>query len=112
MIPRTFGVFLGIATFVIGCATGKLPGQSGANYILQQDALAFVMMLDQAADNNVCTQRRVINTEIIDFPINPGKDPWTEKWTVDRCGEEAYYKIGFTPTPKIGGTDFSVSAWK
>ena len=112
MVSRTVAVALGILIFALGCATGKLPGQSVANYILQRDALGIVMLLDRAADNNVCTQRKIINTEIVEPPPNPGKDPWVEKWTVDRCGQMDYYKVTFTPTPKIGGTDFGVSGWK
>lgn len=103
-------VIFGVTIFFIGCATMKLPGQSGANYILQRDASQFVMLLESAADNT-CKHSKIVNTEIIDYPKNPGKDPWTERWTVDRCGNLVYYKVVFTPSPE-GGTKFSVSLWK
>ncbi len=118
MVFRGLAVAVGIGAIAFGCASmnlpglSKLPGQSGASSTLQNDALQYVMILDMAADNSVCRQRKVVNTEIVDYPKNPGKDLWTEKWTVDRCGKTAYYKIAFTPTPQIGGTDIRVSVWK
>lgn len=105
---RQIGLLLVISTLV-GCAIAKLPGTSGANYILQRDASQFVMILEAAGDNT-CKQSKIVNTEITEQPNNPGKDPWTEKWTVDRCGKLVYYRIKFTPSPK-GGTDFTVGRW-
>ena len=110
MVPlRRIGI-LSAVIFVVGCATAKLPGTSGAGYILQRDASQFVMILESAGDNT-CKQSKIINTEITEHPKNPGKDPWTEKWTVDRCGKQVYYRVQFTPSPR-GGTDFSVGLWK
>jgi len=103
-------VILMVTLFLASCATMKLPGQSGASYLLQRDASQFVMLLESSADNT-CKQSKIVNTEIIDYPKNPGKDPWTERWTVDRCGSLVYYKVKFTPSSG-GGTDFSVSVWK
>jgi hypothetical protein len=110
MVSRRLKVIFMVTMFLVSCATMKLPGQSGADYILQRDASQFVMLLESAADNT-CKQSKIVNTEIIDYPKNPGKDPWTERWTVDRCGNLVYYKVEFTPSPRRG-TDFSVSVWK
>ena len=87
-----------------GATTKKLPGESLADYTLQGDAGYVVMMLERIIDDT-CEQREFVNTEIIEYPENPGKDPWTERWTIDRCGELVYYKVEFTPSPS-GGTDF------
>ena len=100
MVSQTVAVALSIATFAVGCATMKLPGQSIANSFLQSEAFDSVMYFEGVADNNVCKQRKVINTEIVDPPKNPGKDPWVEKWTVYRCGNMAYYRVWFKPKPK------------
>jgi hypothetical protein len=35
------------------------------------------------------------------------KHPWSEEWSVSRCGQESVYRIDFTP--KKGGTMFGVS---
>ena len=112
MLSRTSAVSLGLLVFMVGCATMKLPGQSGADYALQRDALGTLMFSDQIADDSHCGHRNVVNTEITDPPRNPGKDPWVEKWTLDRCGKLIYYKVTFTPTPVRGGTDYSVSTWE
>ncbi len=102
---------------VSGCAmtslggASRLPGTSEAAATLQRDTAQLVMMYDTAADDQ-CENRRIVNTEITVYPEIPGKSAWAEKWTVDRCGEIAYYAVGFTPTPKRGGTDFSVSPMK
>lgn len=113
MVSKKVIVTLCVILFAVGCATTrlptmKLPGQSGASAVLQRDVLQMPMFWP----DSICKQVKVVNTEIVDYPKNPGKDPWTEKWTVDRCGEMVYYEVVFTPTPEIGGTDFRVSIWK
>ena len=117
MVSPRLQVILVVTILIAGCATPSpsrsmttLPGQSIANYVLQRDASQTVAILDSAADNT-CKQRKIVNTETIDYPKNPSKDSWTERWTVDRCGTLIYYKMGFTPSTR-GGTDFSVSVWK
>jgi len=111
MIYRSLAVLFVIGVSILGCAlpatTKKLPGQSIANSQLQRDTMQLVALKEVVADNT-CKQRKVINTEIVDSPKTIGKDPWTERWTVDRCGNMVQYKINFTPDQK-GGTDFTVS---
>lgn len=84
----------------------KLPGQSGASSQLQVDTLQVIWIREAIADST-CTSPKVINTEIIETPSSPGIDPWTERWTIDRCGKPVYYRISFVPNPN-GGTDFDV----
>ena len=86
----------------------KLPGESIADSRLQQDVLSTVWTLDAVWDN-ACTQRSVVDTAVIVSGQRPGADPWTERWTVERCGKRVDYIIEFTPSPK-GGTDFRVKA--
>lgn len=105
-------VFLPIAMFLAGCATTKPADLSGTNKILERDAMALVMLQDQLADQNICADRKLVNKETVASPPNSRNNQWVEKWAVDRCGTIAYYRIIFTPTPKIGGTDISVSTWK
>jgi len=95
----------------------RLPGVSAADNELQRGAANMLWMLEGIADVRnpelaaACelTERRIINTEVTKLPKKPGRSPWKEKWTVDRCGDVVYYSIKFTPTPKQGGTDFEVS---
>lgn len=86
----------------------RLPGVSGADNELQRGAARMIWFLE-ALDDRECEDRRIVDTAILKLPRKPGRSPWTEKWTVDRCGELVFYKIRFTPTPDIGGTDFKVS---
>ncbi|MCH8348102.1 MAG: hypothetical protein IH901_06385 [Proteobacteria bacterium] len=111
MVSRGLKVLFMVTIFlVVFTAMKKLPGQSGADKKLQRAAFETVMIIDYSKDTT-CEQRKIVNTEIIDYPKNPGKDPWTERWTVDRCGKLVFYKVEFTPSPG-GGTDIHTSDWK
>lgn len=103
-------VFFGICT--AGCATKsiQLPGNTKADPVLQRDAAQFVMLLE-SEEQSRCAQRKIINTEVKEHPAVPGKDPWIERWTIDRCGSLVYYKVIFTPSAS-GGTDVSVKLWE
>lgn len=97
--------------------SSRLPGVSAADNQLQRNAAEMLWMLEglesvrnpDLAAGCELTERRIINTEVTKLPKKPGRSPWKEKWTVDRCGDVVYYSIKFTPTPKQGGTDFEVS---
>lgn len=80
----------------------------GADKRLQKDAKQFVMMFEGIFGAD-CRKPKVTAKQITEQPKKPGKSMWVEKWTVDRCGENFYYLITFTPTPSKGGTDFSVA---
>jgi hypothetical protein len=86
----------------------KLPGGSIADPPLQQDVLPTVWTLDTVWDN-ACTQRKVVDTAVTVSGQRPGVDPWTERWTVERCGKRIDYVVEFAPSP-TGGTDFQVKA--
>ena len=86
----------------------KLPGGSIADVRLQKDILSMVWILDAVGDN-ACTQRKVVDTAVTVSGQRPGVDPWTERWTVERCGQRIAYVVELTPSPK-GGTDFQVKA--
>jgi hypothetical protein len=95
----------------------RLPGVSGADNELQRGAANIIWMLEgieiarQGTEVAACElgERRIVDTEVLKLPKRPGKSPWVEKWTVDRCGELVYYSIEFTPTPKKGGADIEVT---
>lgn len=87
---------------------GKLPGKSIADARLQKDVLSTVWILDAVGDN-VCTQRKVVDTAVTIIGQRPGVDPWTEQWAVERCGKRVDYVVEFKPAPS-GGTDFQVKA--
>jgi len=114
MIFRKLAFIPIIGITIVACATTattkKLPGQSIADAQLQRDTMGNVAILEYVADNT-CKQRKVVDTEVIDYPANSNKDSWTERWTLDRCGNTVKYKVTFTPDPK-GGTSFNVSTEK
>jgi hypothetical protein len=80
----------------------------GADKRLQKDAKQFVMMYESVFGAD-CRKPKVTERQITEQPERPGESEWVEKWTVDRCGEDFYYLITFTPTPSKGGTDISVA---
>lgn len=80
----------------------------GAGKRLQKDAKQFVMMFEGIIGAD-CRKPKITEKQITQQPEKPGESEWVEKWTVDRCGEDFYYLITFTPTPSIGGTDISVT---
>ena len=85
-----------------GCAYVK-PSvtDSSAPWKVRWDIAHMVGDLDAAHDPG-CKERRKITVE----PL-PSDKPGT---TVERCGTVRYYRITFTPTPAIGGYDYSVQA--
>lgn len=106
---RQIILLLAVASIGYGCAaTELLPGVSGADKRLQYDISQMIWLLE-AVNNGECENPKIVYTEIVESPTTPGRDKWSEKWTVDRCGERVYYSIGLTPTPEQGGTDFSVN---
>ena len=111
MLGRVMVIFI-ITVFVEGCATTsiQLPGNTKADQVLQRDAARFVMLLESAEESR-CIRHKIVNTEVVEHPNNPGKDPWIERWTVDRCGSLVYYKVKFTPSP-TAGTGVTVTVWE
>jgi hypothetical protein len=96
----------------VSCATKsiQLPGNTMADPVLQRDAAQIVMLLE-SGEQSRCVQRKIINTEVTARPTDPGKAPWIERWTVDRCGSLIDYQVKFIPSA-TGGTDVSVNVWE
>ena len=102
---------------VFVCFTTTLQGDSGesvqqiafmgADKRLQKDAKQLVMMYESVFGID-CRKPKITEMQITEPPEKPGESMWVEKWTVDRCGEDLYYVITFTPTPSKGGTDISM----
>jgi hypothetical protein len=86
--------------------SGKRLGQSLADARLQGYVVKYIKAFEMASDAQ-CNQRRIVDTEVIEQPSQPGKDPWVERWTVDRCGSSVSYRVAFTPS-NAGGTDIKV----
>ncbi len=112
MIQIRLPLFIVIIVLISSCATKsvQLPGNTMADQVLQRDAAQFVMLLE-SAEQSRCAQRKIVNTEVKELPADAGKDPWVERWTVDRCGSLVYYKVRFTPSSG-GGTDVAVTLWE
>jgi len=97
------------AALLASCAstsTGPTVIGSAASGVLLRDAASMVLLIDSVAAPE-CKEARRITAE----PISSDK-PGTavEHWQVERCGTTKLYRVHFTPTPAIGGTDFVVEA--
>jgi hypothetical protein len=76
-----------------------LPGNTRADSVLQQDAWNMLIAHERGWAKP-CKDSKVVNTEVVEPPLNDViRDPWIERWTVDRCGREISYKVTFTPDP-------------
>ncbi len=82
-----------LAGLLLGCA-GGVPGETTAGWLLQRDVQ---MMLGNPV---------VVNTEVVGIEGNVV----TERWTVDKDGEQVEWIVVFTPNPP--GTDFSLTKAK
>lgn len=76
---------------------------SSAPWSVRRDIAHLIVYVDanKAPD---CKERRHITVEKL-----PSEKPNTtvERWRVERCGTFQYYRVTFTPTPAIGGYDYS-----
>jgi len=97
------------AALLASCAsisTGPTVIGSAASGVLLRDAISMVLLFDSAAAPE-CKDARRITAE----PIVSDKPGTTvEHWRVERCGTTKLYRVHFTPTPAIGGTDIAVEA--
>ena len=90
-----------------------------ADYTLQADAWVSVLIADGVASGvedaaeDPCKDRRVASIELLEVGLTAEGEwdagPWTERWTVDRCGTLVEYPIEFTPA-EGGGVDFRIRA--
>ena len=99
-------LFLPLVMLSCGCAHIR-PSVSGSSapWSVKWDIASMVGGLDALHDPD-CKERRHITVE----PL-PSDKPGTtvERWRVERCDTVRYYRITFTPTPEVGGYDYSVT---
>jgi hypothetical protein len=89
------------------CASGaRLPGSSRADLAVQRAASRAVLSADVLYPPP-CASGTIVHTEVVTPPATPQPAPWTERWTVDHCGERRAYLLTFTPD--AGGTTFRLS---
>ena len=100
-------LLLGLTLSVVGCAHMQ-PSVTGSSapWGVKWDIAHMVTYLDaeKAPD---CKERRSITVESL-----PSDKPGTtvERWRVERCSTVKFYHVTFTPTPTVGGYDYSVKA--
>jgi hypothetical protein len=99
---------IGFAAVVLsGCATATVTGSTASGRLLS-DTKRMVLMIDSARTPD-CREQRHITAE----PITSDKPSViVERWHVERCGTTKNYRVTFTPTPSIGGTDFGIQEEK
>jgi hypothetical protein len=98
-------LFVGVALFLCGCATptATVTGSVASGRLLR-DTMRMVLMVDSARMPD-CKERRVITVQPL---VSDKPGVIMERWRVERCGQTKFYRITYTPTPAIGGTDFGV----
>ncbi|MBU6410370.1 MAG: hypothetical protein KGR98_08275 [Verrucomicrobia bacterium] len=101
--------FVGAALILCGCAmpSATVTGSAASGRLLR-DTTHMVLMVDSARPPD-CKERRIITVEPL---VSDKPGVIMERWRVERCGQTKYYRITYTPTPSIGGTDFSVQEEK
>lgn len=82
---------------------------------LQTDVTVMLGVADRAAadlqsgTDDPCRDRTIRRVEVLEaptFPLSGGwVGPWTEAWTMDRCGTSFCYVVEFTAADD-GGTDY------
>ena len=90
-----------------------------ADYTLQADVWVSLLIADGVASGaddaaeDPCKDRHVASIELLEVGLTAEGEwdagPWTERWTVDRCGTLVDYPIEFTPA-EGGGVDFRIRA--
>jgi len=84
---------------------------------LQADVFDLLLMADglaagvEVVENDPCLHRRIHRMEVLEAPRFDGggswSGPWSERWTIDRCGELVPYVVDFT-SDAGGGTNFGL----
>lgn len=88
--------------------TGRLPGNSHADAVLQRDTLSYVA-INVGVQQRGCSQFRVVNTAFGGYDAEDAiKRPWHEIWTVTACGQT--WKVPVTYVPDATGTSITVPA--
>ncbi len=104
--PRTMRSLLMILEGEQPRAVELLPGQTGADPLLQRNALqgATAATVTSPRAPKDCRQRYVVDTRTTTPPERSGS--WVERWTYDLCGTKVDVDMTFTPSAR-GGTDWS-----
>lgn len=94
---------------------GRAPLDTIADPVLQTDITIMLVMADrlaadrEAGGDDPCRDRTIRRVEVLEAPTFPSDGgwvgPWTEAWTIDRCGEAFRYVVEFTAS-EDGGTDY------
>lgn len=119
------GLTVAVAVGLRNRAAARSPANAGAQLFpggladaaLQSDVWEMLLVADQlVGEGDVpeepCRDRRVASVEIlgelgVDAQGEWDGGPWTEQWTVDRCGALVPYTIEFSRAAD-GGTAFSL----
>jgi hypothetical protein len=101
--PIVLTVFLAMPGLLI--AGDHLPGNTITNEkgtTLQGNVRNSILALELKIAP-ACRQPRIIRTEIVGDPRRLGRMmQWNERWTVDRCGKQSFYKIHFDFRGSVG----------
>ncbi len=82
-----------------------LPGQSGADPLLQRDALQGASAAAISRRAKECKVSYVVDTRTTS--PQQGGGAWSERWAFDQCGARTEVDVLFAPSDK-GGTTWSV----
>jgi len=106
MRPRLseYGRLLRCLTALAVAACAHVPGETLTTGGLQREVKVCVLSLADAAKPE-CKRNSIVNTEVLE--LYPGGNVSVERWSVDRCGERAEYRVHLPPT--IRGSTFTVS---
>jgi hypothetical protein len=86
----------------------KIPGNTLTTTEIQKNIVSAMNLFESGRG---CPKPKIANVEITQ-PQKETNGPWTERWTVDRCGTLVPYVLIFTPDPKAGGAAFSIEPEK
>lgn len=85
-------------------AEAMVPGTTLADRVLQRDTFAYLALRDlgEAGPEAACRTRKVVATAVVE-PLQgaeveagrPVAGQWVERWTLDRCGTPASYRVRF-----------------
>jgi hypothetical protein len=102
-------LFVGATLMFCGCAGPRatVTGSAASGRLLR-DTTRMVLIVDSARMPN-CKERRIINAQLL---VSEKPGTIAERWQVERCGQTKFYRITYTSTPSIGGTDIDVQEEK
>jgi hypothetical protein len=82
-----------------------------ADKALQADVLTMLFYAGRVAGGEPCPDGRIQRVEVLEAPSFDSSGgwtgPWSERWTIYRCGETVPYVVDFT-SDGAGGTNFKL----